>query len=369
MGRHPLEIFPFFRRWRCGFWRDVLYTAIWSALVALVFSAFSLVFDTESPPLRVIGANLVVGQCIGYAIHALFLVMDWLIPAARPVGTIVRVLQFAIVPAAGVFLGYWIASWLLGWGSLQVMLTGRGIVSIAMVALLVTCALLAILIPRERAARAQARISREEARVAAAEKSATIARMQLLEAQVEPHFLYNTLAHVVSMIDAEPANARRMLDRLIELLRAAATSSSGGSSLDVQVAHLRAYLDILELRMGTRLSWTIDVPRELGALSVPPMLLQPLVENAIKHGLEPKVEGGKVAVAARRDGDRLSLCVTDTGLGFRGHQRGGSTGLGLANLRARLSTLFGARATLTIEDHAPSGTCVTIALPVTGATP
>jgi LytS/YehU family sensor histidine kinase len=97
------------------------------------------------------------------------------------------------------------------------------------------------------------------------------------------------------------------------------------------------------------------------------MLLQPVVENAIRHGLEPKLEGGRVDVGARREGDALMLTVTDTGLGVREHRAGNSTGLGLANLRARLATLYGARATLTIEDHAPSGTRVTIALPL-GAT-
>jgi sensor histidine kinase YesM len=101
---------------------------------------------------------------------------------------------------------------------------------------------------------------------------------------------------------------------------------------------------------------------------MPPMLLQPVVENAIKHGLEPKVEGGNVAIAARREEGRLLLTVSDTGLGFSERRAGDSTGLGLANLRARLSTLYGATAALTIEDNAPAGTRVTIALPMPAAT-
>ena len=122
--------------------------------------------------------------------------------------------------------------------------------------------------------------------------------MQLLEAQVEPHFLYNTLAHVVSLIDAEPAVAKRMLDRLIVLLRATASSANRSSTLGAQLDLLRAYLDLIAMRMGPRLAWSIDVAPELASLPVPPMLLQPIVENAIKHGLEPKIAGGRVDVTA-----------------------------------------------------------------------
>jgi LytS/YehU family sensor histidine kinase len=253
---------------------------------------------------------------------------------------------------------------LLGWNDVQsTLLTVRGALSIVLLSVLITCILLAILIPRERAARAQMRIAQEEARVAAAEKETAIARMQLLSAQVEPHFLYNTLAHVVSLVDAEPATAKRMLDRLIALLRSTAAAMNGGGTLGSQVDHLRAYLDILAMRMGSRLTWKIDVPPELAALAVPPMLLQPVVENAIKHGLEPKVDGGDVTVTARRDRDRLVLTVADTGLGFRALRHADSTGLGLANLRARLAALYGTAAALTIVDNAPSGARVTLALP------
>jgi LytS/YehU family sensor histidine kinase len=118
--------------------------------------------------------------------------------------------------------------------------------------------------------------------------------------------------------------------------------------------------------MGSRLSYRIDVPPELAALPLPPMLLQPVVENAIKHGIEPKISGGEVSVTARRQGDRLLLAVTDDGLGVRTTRVAGSTGLGLANLRARLSTMHGARATLAIEDRQP-GTRVTIDLPMVRA--
>ncbi len=188
--------------------------------------------------------------------------------------------------------------------------------------------------------------------------------MQLLEAQIEPHFLYNTLAHVVSLVDGEPALAKRMLHRLIDLLRATAAGAQRASTVDTQLEHLRAYLELIAMRMGPRLAWSIEAAPDVRAIAIPPMLLQPVVENAIKHGLEPKVEGGRVDIAVTRGSGTLVLAVTDTGLGVSPTRAPGSTGIGLSNLRARLSALFGPAAALRIADHAPSGTRVTITLPL-----
>jgi sensor histidine kinase YesM len=117
---------------------------------------------------------------------------------------------------------------------------------------------------------------------------------------------------------------------------------------------------VLQERMGKRLAWHIDVPEDLAGYALPPMLLQPVVENAIRHGLEPKVEGGEVALSARREGPNVRIDVADTGMGFAPTTRGG---LGLANLRDRLRVLYGERAQLSIGENRPAGTLVTIALP------
>ena len=369
MMRHPLEMIPLFRRWPQGFWRDLIYTAIWNTLFALVLSLVWAAFDPGVPLARILKYNFVIAQCIGFTIQFFFFIFLNLVPISPRSSFFARAVYFSAIPMAGVYVGYWISSVVLGWSDLQAMLlTARGALGIALISVVLSSIVFAILLPRERAARAQMLVAQEQARVAAAEREATIARMQLLEAQVEPHFLYNTMAHVVSLIDSEPAAARGMLERLIVLLRSTAGVARGGGTLQAQTDHLRAYLDILALRMGPRLAWTIDIPPEFAALPMPPMLLQPVVENAIKHGLEPKVDGGKVAIAARCDGGRLLLTVSDTGMGFRERHTGDSTGLGLANLRARLETLFGAAAALTIEDIAPAGTRVTIALPMPAAT-
>jgi signal transduction histidine kinase len=369
MMRHPLEMFPLFRRWPQGFWRDLIYTAIWNTLFALILSLVWAAFDPGVPLARILKYNFVIAQCIGFTIQFSFFIVLKLVPISPRSSFVARAVYFSAIPMVGVYVGYWISSVVLGWSDLQAMLlTARGALGIALISVVLSSIVFAILLPRERAARAQLLVAQEQARVAAAEREATIARMQLLEAQVEPHFLYNTMAHVVSLIDAEPAAAKRMLERLIVLLRSTAGATVGGGTLQAQADHLRAYLDILALRMGARLGWTIDIPPEFAALPMPPMLLQPVVENAIKHGLEPKVEGGRVAIAARREEGRLLLTVSDTGLGFRERRAGDSTGLGLANLRARLATLYGATAALTIEDNAPAGTRVTIALPMPAAT-
>jgi sensor histidine kinase YesM len=155
-----------------------------------------------------------------------------------------------------------------------------------------------------------------------------------------------------------------MLDRLIVLLRATASATERTSTLGAQAELLRAYLELIALRMGARLAWSIDVPGALAGMPVPPMLLQPVVENAIKHGLEPKIDGGRVDVVARREDGRVVLEVTDSGLGVRAMRDPASAGLGLPNLRARLAALYGPHGTLTIADRAPSGTSVTIAFPV-----
>ncbi len=363
--RHPLELIPIFRRWPRSFLRDVIYTFIWNTLFAIGITGLALVFDVRAPVLEMFRINVVFAQCIGFPVYGLFLLGDRLFPGIHRRSILVRTIYYAAVPILGVMAGYVLGTLVLGLPEFRGwMVTARGIVSVLALSLVITAILLLIFLPRERAARVEAAMAREQARLAASERETTEARMQLLEAQVEPHFLYNTMAHVVSLIDTDPGAAKGMLERLIALLRSTATAGNGGGTLQAQVDHLRAYLDLLALRMGPRLTWTIDVPPELARLPLPPMLLQPVVENAIKHGLEPKVDGGNVAVSARRDAGVLVLTIADTGMGFRERRSPGSTGIGLANLRARLAALYGSAASVTIEDNPPAGARVTIALPL-----
>src|SRR5260221_7016 len=305
---HPLELIPLFRRWPRSFLRDVIYTGIWNTLFAIAFTGLALVFDVRVPLSDLLRTNFVFAQCLGYPVYAAFVLGDRLLPSVHRRSLLIRTIYYAAVPTLGVLAGYVLGTYIIGLPEFRGwMTTARGIASVLALSLVITAILLMIFVPRERAARVEAAMALEQARLAASERETTEARMQLLEAQIEPHFLYNTIAHVVSLIDANPGTAKRMLERLIVLLRSTADASNGGGTLQGQVDPLRAYLDLLALRMGPRLAWTIDIPPDLARLPLPPMLLQPVVENAIKHGLEPKVDGGKVALTARREGAQIVL--------------------------------------------------------------
>lgn len=191
------------------------------------------------------------------------------------------------------------------------------------------------------------------------------ARMQTMQAQVEPHFLFNTLSSVDYLIETDPARASTMQKNLIQYLRAALPQMrENATTLGREVDLVRAYLEILKVRMEERLQVSFEVPDGLRSAEFPPMMLQSLVENAIKHGLEPKAEGGALIVTGEvADGD-LFVSVSDTGLGF--NPEGAATsggGLGLSNIRERLALLYGGRARFIVTAHEPSGTRVAIVIP------
>jgi signal transduction histidine kinase len=219
---------------------------------------------------------------------------------------------------------------------------------------------------RERMARIEAEAANQKARAEMIERQALQAQLQLLQAQVEPHMLFNTLANVQGLIALDPDRARHMLDQLIQYLRATLSSSRAeATTLAQEFALIDAYLGLMSVRMGERLSYRLDLPEALRDTGVPPMLLQPLVENAIIHGLEPTVAGGEIHVAAGRRGELLELCVSDSGLGLAGASCKAGTGVGVANTRDRLQGLYGARARLDLEPAVPQGTVARLTLPLT----
>lgn len=198
------------------------------------------------------------------------------------------------------------------------------------------------------------------------------ARMAAMQAQVEPHFLFNTLASIDHLIETDPPRASRMQKNLIALLRASMptmreASTGGVRELGRELAVIRPYLEILKVRMEERLQTVIDVPEGLHSAEFPPMMIQGLVENAIKHGLEPKAEGGQLSVRAEILHGKLAVTVADTGLGF-GKAATAGTGVGLANIRERLQLLYGGKASLTVAENTPSGTVVTITVPYAART-
>lgn len=191
------------------------------------------------------------------------------------------------------------------------------------------------------------------------------AQLKTMQAQVEPHFLFNTLASVDYLIETAPSIASKMQKSLIQYLRAALPQMREGSTtLGKEVQLCRSYLEILKFRMEDRLQYSVIVPQGLGSAQFPPMMLQSLVENSIKHGLEPKPEGGSLTISADISNGRLRVTVADSGLGFAAGGVSGS-GVGLANVRERLAALYGGAAKLSIEANSPSGTIVTIEVPYT----
>jgi hypothetical protein len=192
-------------------------------------------------------------------------------------------------------------------------------------------------------------------------KQAIEAELKLMQAQVEPHFLFNTLASVQFLTETDPPKANMMLGHLLAYLRAALPQlRSGSSTLGQEIDLAQAYLSIMQMRMGSRLAFVIDVPAELRPQHFPPMLLMSVVENAIKHGLEPRAEGGTIRLEARRRGERLAVAVVDNGSGLRDKV---SNGVGLTNLRERLQALFAAGARFTLEELSPHGARETIEIP------
>ena len=196
----------------------------------------------------------------------------------------------------------------------------------------------------------------------ATEKELTVARLSLLHAQVEPHFLYNTLASAQYLTRTEPQRADEMLGHLIQYLRHSLPRTQDEmSTLGEELERALAYLEILKIRMGPRLAVQVDVPEALRATPLPPMMLQTLVENAIKHGLEPRTGGGTVWIRAREHEGVVSITVADDGQGFGG--QGGGTGIGLKNVRERLQLVHGAKASLAVVANFPEGVAATIAVP------
>ena len=216
----------------------------------------------------------------------------------------------------------------------------------------------------KRRAELLARDASTKADVANLERRLTEAQMATLQAQVEPHFLFNTLALIGQLIETDPKEAARVHSHLIEYLRASLpqmrNAKGTGGTLGKQVELSRAYLSIMQARMKERLAVRVEVPDFLGSAPFPPMMLQTLIENSIKHGLEPKVAGGTITVRARVEGATLHVDVVDDGIGFNLHA---GNGVGLANIRERLALLYGKDAELVIETPAAGGACVSIRLP------
>jgi hypothetical protein len=201
----------------------------------------------------------------------------------------------------------------------------------------------------------------ERHRAAEIQRARAVSELALLQAQIEPHFLFNTLAHVLSTVEREPPVAKAMLEHLTRYLRATLRRSRESEHrLAEELELVEALLAIAAMRLGPRLRYHIEIDPSLRDVRLPPMLLQPLVENAIRHGIEPAVDGGEIRVDGEQIGEELILRVTDDGKGLTS---GAPEGVGLSNVRARLASLYGDKGRLSLFCNSARGVIAELRLP------
>lgn len=213
----------------------------------------------------------------------------------------------------------------------------------------------------ERISYFKARFEDEQSKKISNENRLTESRLKLLHAQIEPHFLFNTLTSIVSLDDTDPESAKKMQRNFIRYLEASLVRTRNANTTVSDEADLiQAYLELFKIRMGARLSYTIDVQNDVRDAVFPSMLIQPIVENAVKHGLEPKIEGGDISITVEKPGDLIRWEIADTGLGMTEET---AMGIGLSNVMERLDYMYGDKGRLLLEENSPEGLKVIMEAP------
>ena len=347
-------------------WPDTLRGALRAIAIAAVFWALAAtLLYVLSPGLDTWPRLLVFHECVGMTMVACVLLLRRMraFSQFRPMTR--WVLTGVLAIPTGFVVGHQFAFLMLGEPLRMV-----GYLSVSLIPVLFTLLVGGVGL-HYYAAREQ--LATEAAARSEAQRLAVDAQLRLLRAQLEPHMLFNTLANLRSLVREDADRAESMIDQLIVYLRSAlAASQTESVALSREFAQLRAYLDIMSLRMGPRLTYTLDLPPELEATTVPPMLLQPLVENAIKHGLEPKVGPGSIEVVARAvtgSTAGIEIRVNDSGLGLPPDEEDGpavrpaGASYGLQHVRDRLHAVYGPAARLSLERRRPAGVSALVFFP------
>jgi two-component system LytT family sensor kinase len=274
-----------------------------------------------------------------------------------PLGQVVALLGVLTIPV--IVLRYWVAgalAYAVGWPGRPILRPLWFSAPLHLFPLMAAAALGLLVVYMQR--------ERDNAVVQATlQADLASARLQTLRLQLNPHFLFNALNSIASLVPSDAAKADTAIAALSSFLRASLSVTRGEeTTLENELRLVDAYLEIEVLRFEW-LTVDLDVPDALRSACVPAFVLQLLVENAIRHGLASRGTPGRVIIAARRDGERLSLCVSDDGVGFGARSGDSSLGIGLQNVRARLAQLHGSDGTLTIEPSKPHGTVATIHIP------
>jgi two-component sensor histidine kinase len=351
-------------------WLQWVWTLLFAAVLAIFFTVLGFfAFGSGKGAWRNLagwaewyGKNFVVCLTVASSIHLMFDILRswWATPARIRAWTgWQRTVFFAGVPMVGVVVGWPIGIALAG-GNIMRWLASDQSQNIVVGTMLMTV-MLSLVLHYWFSAKAQQ---------FDAERRATEAQLRMLQAQIEPHFLFNTLANVQSLMDHDPPKAKQMLTSFTDYLRASLGSLRDDNSAVAQELDLaQSYLQLLQGRMEDRLRFEIKADTAARRQPLPPLLLQPLVENAVVHGLEPSIEGGTVRITARVDGQRLVLEVQDDGRGLDAPVRPGARqgqGMALDNIRQRLRARYGLAATLEVQAAHP-GTLARITVPLQAA--
>ena len=301
--------------------------------------------------------NFFMSQGIGLSICSCILIVHRLLDSVGPITKAALVVAALIM---GSLIGSYIGSVAAGLGP-AVVFTKHDLWQLLLLGVIFGAFITYFFSSRDQIIRSQARIQEETIKRLTSEKIAVEANLRRLQAQVEPHFLFNTLSNVLGLMETDPEKGKSMLSDFIKYLRGSLSKiRESDADLGQEVEIIHAYLKIFKIRMGDRLQYKIDVPEHLKDLPFPSMLLQPLVENAIKHGLEPRVNGGEITIHAEADDGLLRLVITDTGIGLIEESNGG---LGLANIKERLDKLYGEDAKLILETNHPQGLKAIVEVP------
>jgi hypothetical protein len=365
---HPLEVIPLFRRWPRSTARDLVYTVLWSSLIGLAITlVICAAVGSTRPILSWLGMMLLSSNTIGFLIHAMLAALRTAAPHAYARRAWPMVLGQGVLIACCAVLGLVLTDLVLRGpdaflrhpGRLPPLLPAGALIAVLMITVLG-------LVARRRTREADA--ARQQEKIAEAGRLLAEARLRALQAQIEPHFLYNTLANVLGLIGPAPERARHMLERLIDFLRASlAASRAEHASVGAEFDLAGAYLDVLAVRLGPRLRYRIEAGADCPRCAIAPMLVQPLVENAVMHGIEPKVAGGTVVLRAHCSDGILCIEVGDDGAGLGAAAPRPGGGVGLANLRERLRSLYGANAQVQLIENPAGGVTSRLLLPLVSA--
>jgi sensor histidine kinase YesM len=330
-----------------------------SLALTVVFNTIIALFLTHLGFGSGLYINFIFSQSIGLCMCAFILAGHYFVKRPSIPG---HALLLLVAMPAGAAVGAFVGTQIAGF-SFSEILRGRPAFFIQMlfIGILFGTMITYFFFSRERISQTEKQLQEEQIKRLTLEKKTLETHLKLLQAQIEPHFLFNTLSNILSLLESDPTKGKAMIEDLTRYLRASLSRTRDRmTTLGQEMDLVRAYLDIYKVRMGERLRYTLEVPEALRDLSFPPMLVQPLVENALKHGLEPKIEGGNIVVKVEQDTDCCRVSVADTGAGLLENS---VAGIGLANVRERLEVIFNGKAHLTLEENQPSGLKVTMEIP------